>query len=245
MADALTIAVQSMQNDMLRMDAISQNVANVNTPGYRRTINTSLTFADVLQHTSLDGEVRGVGVTLPVVTSVLDDSAGQLISTGKPLDLALTGNGYFELTTPHGLAYTRAGNFHIDERGELVNQNGYAVSGAGGGITVTGGGTPAIASNGDVSEDGRVIGHLRVVTFEDDHALENTGDGLLRPMGSVSQPVDTSTAIRTGFLENSNVVPLREMISMLETSRHFESQQKLFQGYDEQISGAIQKLGQF
>jgi flagellar basal-body rod protein FlgF len=245
MADALTIAVQSMQNDMLRMDAISQNVANANTPGYRRTISTSKMFADVLQRTTLDGVGRGVEITMPAVASLLDDSSGPLVSTGKPLDVALTGDGYFELTTPNGLAYTRAGNFHVDEQGALVNQNGYAVSGKGGSIRVTGTAAPTIARNGDISEGSTVIGHLRVVTFENDHTLENTGDGLLRPVDSNAQPNEVNTAVRIGFLENSNVVPLREMISMMETSRHFESQQKLFQGYDEQISGAIQKLGQF
>jgi len=149
------------------------------------------------------------------------------------------------VTTPNGPAYTRAGNFHVDEQGRLVNQNGYVVSGKGGNITMTGTAIPTIARNGDVNEGGTVVGNLRVVTFEDHHALENTGDGLLRPIDSNAQSTEVSTAIRTGFLENSNVVPLREMIGMMETSRHFESQQKLFQGYDEQISTAIQKLGQF
>ncbi|MBV8464768.1 MAG: flagellar hook basal-body protein [Burkholderiales bacterium] len=245
MADAFTIAVQSMQNDLQRLDTISQNVVNSTTPGYRRALTTPQTFGDVLQRTTLDGVSNAVSITLPAVSTVVDQSTGPLKSTGHALDVALDGDGYFELTTPQGLAYTRAGNFHLDDRGRLVSQDGYAVNGKGGDIVVSGKAPVTISAEGEVSEGDNVVGQLNIVAFADKHGLEKTATGLLKPTHADTQGKESQARVRTGFLEGSNVVPLREMVSMLETSRHFESQQKLFQGYDDQISTAIQKLGQF
>lgn len=245
MADALSIAVQSMQNDMQRMDQISLNVVNSSTPGYRRTLTGNQSFGDVLQVSSLTNEMRKVEVTLPTVTGVLDSAAGSMKSTSQPLDLAINGDGYFELTTPEGLAYTRAGNLHVDENGRLVSQDGYVVSGKNGEIVVTGKASPIISVSGEVSEGTTQVGQIRLVRFADKHGLTMRSGGLLVPTEPGAETIDSSAQLQVGFLENSNVIPLNEMISMMETSRHFESQQKLFQGYDEQLSSAIQKLGQF
>jgi flagellar basal-body rod protein FlgF len=245
MADALSIAVQSMQNDMQRMDIISQNVVNSVTPGYRRALSTNQSFGDVLQSSSLSDVTRSIEITLPTVTSVLDTASGSVKSTGQPLDLSINGDGYFELTTPEGVAYTRAGNFHIDENGHLVSMDGYAVSGKGGDIVVNGKNSPKISPDGEVSDGDTVVGQIRIVNFADKHGLTTRNGGLLTPIGGNEQTSDSSASLQVGLLENANVIPLNEMINMLETSRHFESQQKLFQGYDEQLSSAIQKLGQF
>ena len=245
MADAFTIAVQSMQNDLDRMDIISQNVVNSATPGYRRALPTNQTFVDVLQSSSLSGNTANVEVALPTVTAILDPTAGSKKQTGQPLDLAINGDGYFELTTPEGVAYTRAGNFHIDQSGRLVNQDGYAVNGDNGDIIVNGKSTATVSANGDVSDGDNTIGRLRIARFDDKHALEMGPRGLLVTKNKDVQSSASSAQIQSGYLENSNVMPLDEMIHMMETSRHFESQQKLFQGYDEQISAAIQRLGQF
>ncbi|MBV8660333.1 MAG: flagellar hook-basal body protein [Burkholderiales bacterium] len=245
MADALTIAVQSMQNDLQRLDAISQNVVNTSTPGYRRTMSVSQSFDEVLQRTAPSTGTQGVQVTLPTLVMATDHSAGPLKPTGNPLDIALEGEGYLEVMTPGGLAYTRAGNLHLDERGRLVTAQGFAVQGRSGEIVASGSATPTIAANGEVSDGTTVLGQIRLVDFADKHSLEKGPDGLLRPTAKAADPVETSATLRTGYLEGSNVVPLHEMVGMMETSRHFESQQKLFQGYDEQLSTAIQKLGQF
>ncbi|PRC93902.1 flagellar hook-basal body protein [Solimicrobium silvestre] len=245
MADAFSIAIQSMQNDMQRMDIISENVANSATPGYRRALSTNQSFGDVLQSSSLSNVTHSIEITLPTVTSVLDTASGSIKSTSQPLDLAISGDGYFELTTPDGLAYTRAGNFHINEDGHLVSQDGYPVSGKGGDIIVNGKSTPTITPSGEVSDGSTAVGQIRIVSFADKHGLQTRSGGLLVSTNNDAETSDSSAQLQIGFLENANVIPLNEMVSMLETSRHFESQQKLFQGYDEQISSAIQKLGQF
>ncbi|MBV8636345.1 MAG: flagellar hook basal-body protein [Burkholderiaceae bacterium] len=244
MADALTIAVQGMQNDMQRMDIISQNVVNSATPGYRRALSANQSFGEVLQNSAIPGADHSMAISLPAVTSFLDPAAGPVKSTGNPLDLAINGEGYFELTTPEGPAYTRAGNFHIDASGHLVNQDGYAVSGESGDI-VSRDNNLSISSNGEIKDGGTTVGQLRIVSFADKHKLETTMRGLLIPQGDNEATSVAAPQLQIGYIESANVVPLNEMINMLETSRHFESQQKLFQGYDEQLSNAIQKLGQF
>jgi len=244
MSNALAIAIQSMQNDLQRMDIISQNVVNSAPPGFRRTLAVNQGFGAVLQNSALPSIGHSMTVELPAVTGVLDTTAGPIKSTGQPLDLAINGDGYFELTTPDGIAYTRAGNFHLDESGRLVSQQGYAVNGQGGNI-VANGKTPVIAADGTVSEGTTTLGQIKLVRFADKTRLESRGSGLLAPSDSEAQTTESTAQLQIGYLENANVIPLNEMINMLETSRHFESQQKLFQGYDEQLSSAIQKLGQF
>jgi flagellar basal-body rod protein FlgG len=234
-----------MQNDMLRMDHISLNVANSTTPGYRRVLSSNVDFADVLHRTAVYDTARNIPVILPVVTMVVDTTAGPIKSSGQPLDLALSGDGYFEVITPHGPAYTRAGNFHIDEGGRLVNQDGFAVSGKGGEIFLSGKAVPVISADGEVSDGDIAAGQLRIIAFSDKHGLQMGSNGLLVPSTAEADQIESSATVKSGYLESSNVTPLNEMVRMLETSRHFESQQKLFQGYDEQMSAAIQKLGQF
>ncbi|HEX8956838.1 MAG TPA: flagellar hook basal-body protein [Burkholderiaceae bacterium] len=244
MSDALTIAIQSMQNDLQRMDIISQNVVNSATPGYRRALPVSQDFSTVLQNSAIPGEEHSLAISLPTVASVLDATAGAMKSTGQPLDLAINGDGYFELTTPDGIAYTRAGNFHLDAGGRLVSQDGFAVNGRAGDI-VTNGKTPIIAPDGTVTDGLNTVGQIRIVRFPNKARMETRGNGLLAPTDKNAETDESNAQLQVGYLENANVVPLNEMVNMMETSRHFESQQKLFQGYDEQISTAIQKLGQF
>lgn len=244
MADALTIAVQGMQNDMQRMDIISQNVANGATPGYRRALSTNQSFGEVLQNSALPGTEHSMAITIPAVASFVDPTPGPVKSTGAPLDLAIHGDGYFELTTPEGLAYTRAGNFHLDASGRLVSQEGFAVSGQSGDI-VSRDNKLSIAASGEIKDGETSIGQIKIVTFSDKHALETTARGLLAPKNADAESATAEPQLQVGYIESANVVPLNEMVNMLETSRHFESQQKLFQGYDDALSQAIQKLGQF
>jgi len=207
MADALTIAVQSMQNDLLRLDAISQNVVNTSTPGYQRTMSVSQSFDEVLERTAPSKGTQGVQVTLPTLVMATDHSAGPVKSTGNPLDIALEGEGYLEVMTPSGLAYTRAGSLHLDERGRLVTAQGFTVQGRSGEIVVSGSVTPTIAASGEVSDGVTVLGQIRLVDFADKRSLEKGLDGMLRPATQAAAPVEANLTLHTGYLEGSNVVP--------------------------------------
>lgn len=246
MSNALIAAVQSMQNDMRRMETVSQNMVNIATPGYKRAMPVANAFSEAMGAAAAAGPLAQPGGA-PTLTSVLDLSPGPLKQTGKPWDLAIAGDGFFELDTPEGPAYTRAGDFRVDGRGRLVSQAGFAVQGMQGELLVNGGAGAAavIDHSGRIVQDGATIGQIKLVRFDDPKALVKNAAGLLQASGKHSAATEAHPELQVGFLESSNVTPMREMVSMMETTRHFEAAQKLFQGYDEKLSSAIQKLGQF
>lgn len=240
MSNALITAVQSMNNDLRYMETVSQNMVNIATPGYKRAIPVAPAFDEAMRAAG----ASGVAGSVPAVQTVVDLSAGAVKQTGRGWDLAISGDGYFELATADGLAYTRAGDFRLDARGRLVSQNGDPVQGLQGDLIVSGNGV-SVDAGGRVMQEGREIGQLRIVRFEHPKTLVKTGAGLLRASTASGALQDPRPAVQSGYLESSNVAPMREMMALMQTTRHFEATQKLFQGYDEALGSAISKLGQF
>ena len=240
MSNGLTVAIQALGADMQRIDTLSQNLTNANTPGFARQIPVSHAFD---QAWNAAGDSLTAQPDLQASHTVTDRRAGTLKSTGRPLDLALVGEGYFVVATADGTAYTRRGDFHVDAAGQLVTAQGHAVQGTQGDLRL-GHGTPSIASDGTIRVDGAPAGQIKRVSLPGEVELVSAGDGLLRPAGHALE-TDSKAEIKTGQIETSNVVPMREMVSLIESVRHFEASQKLIQGYDEALSKAIQKLGEF
>lgn len=245
MANALLVAVQSLQSDLQRMEVISQNMVNLSTTGYRRAVPISPTFEYAVRAAASQAPAIPLDPGLARPVTAMDLSAGPIRRTGQAWDFAILGEGYFELATPDGMAYTRAGDFHQDRTGRLVSQDGYAVQGSAGDITLNGA-TASVDHMGRILQEGNVVGQIRVVRFEDPVVLQKLPGGLLRPgADAVAVTADGATEIQGGHLEGANVSAMREMVAMMETLRHFESTQKLFQGYDEMQGTAIRKLGEF
>lgn len=239
MSEILAIAARSMTDDMARLATISHNLANATTPGFRKDLVVSRPFRDYLQ---VDGPAgrQMLATTVPVHDTVVDHRAGSVRYTGGPLDVALDGPGFFELAAENGPLYTRAGNFQVDARGRLVSADGIPVAGD---ITLTSA-QVRIDAQGRVWDDDRPAGQLRVVAFERAGELRKIGHGLF------IAPTQTGTVteearVRQGFLENSNVVSLNEMVAVIETMRHFEASQKLIQSHDELLDRTIRTLGEF
>lgn len=241
MSNALITAVQSMHNDLRYMETVSQNMVNIATPGYKRAIPVAPAFGEAMRAAGLEGAAAPAA---PAVSTLLDLSAGAVKQTGRAWDLAISGDGFFEVATAAGPAYTRAGDFRLDARGRLVTQGGDPVQGLQGELIVSGNGV-SIAPNGRVMQDGQAIGQLKIVHFADRKGLAKNGAGLLLAGPGALATLSEHPSLQVGYLENSNVAPMREMMAMMETTRHFEAAQKLFQGYDEAIGSAISKLGQF
>lgn len=250
----LAVSLATMQHDMQRLDRIAMNLANVTTPGYKREVVASRPFVDVLDQTALSSQVALTGATsadaaASNVRGLLDVRPGTLRMTGEPLDLALAGDGFFEVATDEGMAYTRQGNFSVDARGRLVTAQGHAVMGKNGEIFLA---TlrPVIDATGNVMEPlsastagGAPGAQLKVVRFENPASMQRLGDGLLAPgVGMVVASDDVQ--IRQGALENANVSTVQEMVQLMQTMRHFESMQKVATGYDEMLGSAIRKLGE-
>jgi flagellar basal-body rod protein FlgG len=250
MNEVLAIGLQGMQADMGRVEQISMNLANALTPAYKRGIAMqSPVGASFAAH--LAGMAAPVNVDSTLASHVLtyraDSQAGTLRKTGQPLDIALGGKAYFEIATDNGPAYTRQGSFRLDASGRLVTAQGYPVMGQSGEIVLTTA-TPVVTATGAVLAPGgsqdAPLAQLKLVEFDANAQPQRLGDGLFAPTSDmkVLQPQDAQ--VRQGFLENSNVASTHEMTELIQAMRHFESMQKLTQGYDDMLGTAIRKLGE-
>lgn len=263
MQEVLALALQSMQQDMQRVDRIGSNLANALTPGYQRDVmarqavsTSTTTFQAFVDAQRVGGPGTGLhveqpGTLAPALLVHTDTRPGSLKSTGQSLDVALAGPGYFEVATPSGPAYTRQGNFHLDARGRLVNASGLPVMGKGGEIYLKAG-NPFIDASGNIfeaQETGRVPGdsapvaQLKVLVPQEQAAMRRIGEGLLSAGGPLDDVKEADIQLKQGFTENSNVNSMQEMVQLVETMRHFESMQKVVLGYDDMTGQAIRKLG--
>ena len=244
MQDAMTTAIQSMHNDKTRLEAAGGNLANLTTPGYKRSVSTTQSFTDYLSVAGYGGGARlPFPVMMPTVVHATDHKAGNMRFTGNPMDLAISGQGYFEVATPTGSAFTRKGSFRVDERGRLVNDQGYPLMGQGGELLIASS-EPAIDGTGQVTDAGKVVGQIKTTQFSDVQSMVKIDAGLYQQGNAQPVPSDGESRVLQGYLEDSNVDSTAEMVGLIETMRHFEAAQRIVQGYDEVLGKAIDKLGQ-
>ena len=238
-----------------RLDTIANNLANVNTAGFKAD---KLSFRDTFRryaHDLLDPNTtlrekvpwpQGNVLAQPRIGErVIDLSQGAMRSTGNPLDLAIAGDGFFRVQTPDGEFLTRQGVYHRSAEGFVVDGHGNQLLGEGGPLQLPEGGQLLIDAQGQVSVDGEIIDLLSVVRVDDPRDLEKVGHSMLRvrPESGV-QPVPAEDAtVEQGFLEGANVEVVSEMVNMIETLRAFEAYQKMISGSFEQDKKAIAEVG--
>ncbi len=193
-----------------RLDIISNNIANSNSPGYKKD---SIQFSDVL------GEVT--------YTSM---AQGPIRETGENLDLALSGDGFLSVQTGQGNLYTRAGNLTLNSAKQLVTQDGYPVLSKNLPIAVENPSNLRITEDGQVFDGDNQIGSLDIVQFAPDIRLQKSQNGYFEPQTAGAQPVKAANCtVRQGSLEGANFNPVEEMARMVQTMRNFETYQKTFQ----------------
>jgi len=227
-------AYASMHQMVREQERTANNLANANTVGFKR----SRTFTEVLTE-KIDAEQAPRSDRR---TAFWDDlTQGELDKTDNPLDVALSGEGFFVLTdeTTDTTRFTRAGLFALDSEGRLRNAMGWAVEGESGPIQVPDGAGPIeIALNGEISAGGQTFGKLRVVTFETPEQLQRM-DGSTFGAGN-QDPLPAETA-----KEMSNVNTIDEMTSMIQQHRLFESQHRALRTTDDVLSTIVRDLGKF
>ncbi len=245
MQSVWSISLQAMQNDGQQVDRVAANLVNASTVGYRREISVQRPFAEVTDRLLAASHPGSSSVSGRDATSNVtrDQRPGTLRSTGRPLDVALTVPGYFEVQTPDGPAYTRQGQFAVDERGRLVTETGqHPVAGMDGEIQLSRGAV-SIDANGKLSQDGRAVGQLRVVTTDDGGAIQSIGQGLSVLGGALRLVSQDQVQLKQGFVENANVDTAHEMVQLMKHMRHFESMYRMAQAYDDMLGMAVKKLG--
>ena len=234
------IALSSQGALRREMSAIAHNLANMNTTGFK---GERMMFVDHVQRSRSADFIADQRLSfVRDVASFTDTTEGPIEQTGNTLDAAIHGDGYFAVQTPDGEQYTRSGNFRLDNGGQLVTQDGHPVlSNAGVPITFAPEDTTiTISGDGTVSTENGTLGKLRVVTFDNNQDLQNTGSGLY---STTQQPVDNlNPEVVQGALEKSNIQAILEMTRMIEVNREYSRAQKLLDSEDERIRKMVREL---
>jgi flagellar basal-body rod protein FlgF len=229
---------------MAKLSSIGHNLVNASTPAYKREVARAQSFsnwmkADALGNAGADGASSALTSSLPI-----DHRAGTIRHTGQALDLAIdTPGAYIEVQTDEGLAYTRRGDLMLDAQGTLCDHAGHPLMGQGGVIAIDSG-TPVISRDGTVRIGERVAGQIKLVQFDDPGKLERLQAGSLFAQGGAAMMEPPLVSLRQHHLEGSNVDSAAEMVTLIETMRHFEAGQRVLQGLDDMLDRAMRKLGE-
>jgi flagellar basal-body rod protein FlgG len=245
MDQALWIAKTGLEAQQTRMAVTANNLANVNTTGFKRSRavfedllyqNNGQAGAQSSEETQLNsGLMVGTGVRVVATEKIFNQ--GNVVQTGNSMDMAIEGRGFFQILTPDGsIAYTRDGTFQVNADGEMVTAKGYTMEP---GITI-----PEDALSITISNDGIVsvlqagnsspteVGTIQLANFVNPAGLQPVGQNLFMESGSSGSPqtgvpgLDGMGALSQGSLETSNVNTVEELVNMIETQRAYEMNSK-------------------
>ncbi len=243
-----------------QLASISNNLANVNTTGYKNDKHafkdTMILFAhdtireplENLRSKPLFPEAH-LAARVRIAESKTDFSQGAMATTGNPLDVALAGPGFFNIQTPDGTFLSRNGAFCQNADGTLMTKQGYPVLGEGGTITIPEGTKSIhISEDGRVFADGAELDALQITAFEDpSYNLEKRGENLYRIREGANpvevDPYEAGLVVNQGILEKANVDVVVEMVKMIEVQRSFEANSKSMQTADAMDRSTIEKVG--
>ncbi|MDE2128466.1 flagellar basal-body rod protein FlgG [mine drainage metagenome] len=254
MIRSLYVAKTGLEAEQTRMDVIANNLANVNTTGFKgaRAVFQDLLYQNLTQPGAQSSQSTqypsglqlGTGVR-PVATERLM-TQGNLTQTGNSLDVAINGQGFFQVLKPDGtIAYTRDGTFQLNNQGQLVTSSGYLLQ-----PTVT---VPASAQTITIGNDGTVsvtlpgqsspqqVGSLQLASFVNPTGLQSIGDNLYLQTGSSGAPntgqptLNGLGSVQQGYLESSNVNVVAELVDMISTQRAYEVNSKAVQASDQML----------
>ena len=220
MDPAISAIAATMTRDNQRVEIISRNIVGASGVAYQAEIPVSNAFERTLNVLSSDAPDR-------LTVSYLDTTQGTFRQTGRALDVAIDGPGYFRVGSASEGADTRNGAFSVDPSGRLVDGAGRIVWDVSGGEILVGAGEPEILPDGQVLVDSNVVGRIGVFGTEGLGGEDQTGE------------------IRQGYLEASNVDVTQEMVRLLETTRHFSLASRALSAYDGILEAAIEQVTEF
>jgi len=239
MDNSFMVGLSAQQVLQKRMDTTANNLANMTTAGFKVEHVVS---RDLVEDPAGAKDIPNDIAFADAWMLQRDFSTGPLERTGNPLDFAIEGDGFFAVQTGAGEAYTRDGRFNLNERGEVVTRAGEIVMGDGGPIVVDPMGGPiSVSREGSISQDGVVMGTLRVVSFPTPGGLERVGNNLWKATDEQPQPAPNAKIVG-GFVEGSNVNAVLELTEMIEISRAYTSIAKMIAQSDELRGTSIEKL---
>ena len=219
MIKGIYLAARSLNNNFQKMDNIANNLANINTTGYKR----EMPFSEVLFN---EGESK--------ISQFTDFGQGSFVKTSSPLDLAIQGNGFFLVQTEKGTELTRNGSFSVSDDGFIVNSNGDKLMGSKGAINLNEflfdkqHDDLKVQDNGAIYIDNQYIDNLQIVQADNPLMLQRDSNQYYFPTDGEYYAVDENEyKVMQGYLEESNVNPIVEMESMIKTSKDYQSSYKV------------------
>ncbi len=264
MLKGLYTGTMGMLTQWTDLDVVANNLANIDTAGYKKDETIFIPFEQILIHRLYDNYIMtqngprdkrpvvgplGTGVGISEIATLY--LQGPIQKTDNEFDLAIGGAGFFTIEGPQNkIFYTRNGTFTLDAQGYLVTQNGYKVMGSKGYIQIT-------QKNFAVQENGRVlvtestdwkspqeIDLLKIVDFKDKKGLQKVGNNLFEATQYAGEPeILTQPKILQGYLEKSNVNPIEEMVKMIEVQRIYEINQRAVTSFDDTLKIAVTEIG--
>ena len=224
------------------MDIVANNIANLDTNGFK--------VESLMQKTEPTEPAVTLGGPRPVKFVAADGVArdfgqGALTKTGATLDMAIEGQGFFQVQTPSGPRFTRDGRFTTDTTGRVVTQAGQPVLDEGGGEIVLDmeKGPVSIGPDGSMSQGTERVGKVGMFAFTNPGALEKSGDNLYRNVSNLTPQPAADARLRQGMLETSNVRPVLEITRMVEVSRAYEQTAKMMDSEADLSRRAVERLG--
>ncbi|MCI6499435.1 flagellar basal-body rod protein FlgF [Lachnospiraceae bacterium HCP1S3_C3] len=255
MVRGLYTAYTGMLNQQKKMDTLSNNLANADTTGYKKEGVTAKTFETQLaikvkdgSNAYIDQQIGKLNLGVKIGENYTDYSQGSYRYTGNTYDLALGGDGFFNISFMNkageqSVKYTRDGNFTIDNEGALRTQDGDYVLGESGEIYIpTNAVDVSINKLGEIYADGEYIDTIKITDFEDYNYLKKYGENMYDAVEGATEKEPTAT-IDQGYLEQSNINVVTEMVNMISLSRTYEANQKLIQTMDDALDKSANQIG--
>jgi flagellar basal-body rod protein FlgF/flagellar basal-body rod protein FlgG len=243
----LYLSAEGAHAQTMRLEVLANNLANVDTVGFKRQLAVfQARYAEAIRQ-GLDepgsGTVNDVGGGIVVRQTKTDFSPGPMKRTEALTDMALPGEGFFVVRKGEQELLTRAGNFRLTERGDLVTQQGHAVLSEGGTPIVIDprSGPFEVTTSGAIRQPGAVQ-NLAIVRPASLGDLVRMGESLFRPLAQPEPVPAAERRVAAGYVETSGVQPAREMVRLIETSRAIESNLSMMQAQDQMLSGLITRV---
>jgi len=242
----LYAAASGMLARVVHQERLANDLANINTAGYKADRTVTVSFPALLLarlERGAGGMVGPLGTGAVVTEGGVDWSPGPLVETGRSTDLALEGEGLFVVAGPGGPAYTRSGQFQVGPDGRLQTPDGWTVLSTEGTAIYPGTDDFRVTEDGGVLVNGALVGVVARVTFANPAGLRKIGNNLFAATPASGPAVAAATPVRQGYLEQSNVDPARAVVEMLANFRAFEAAQKVLQAQDQTLGLAVNEVG--
>lgn len=226
MSNGIYTAYSGLRAQMEALDLVANNLANVNTAGFKEELAYFSSINPSVDASSNSNELEAAINSSIIVSGAMNDTAGSMTQTSRDLDIAIDGNGFLGVQTPQGVRYTRNGNLKLNNQRLLCASDGSPVLNTKGQSIALGPGKISISEDGSVSLDNNPVASMKIVTFNDLNNLVREGNSLYLVREGKDQEKASTAKIKSGYLEQSNVNAVSSMVRMIGMMRQFESLQK-------------------